>query len=666
MRKVFALFIVVLAATAAQAQVSLCPIFSNNMVLQQNSEHAPIWGTSRAGKVVKITTSWDNQTYVAKADANGKWRTSMTTPAAGGPYTITISDGSKKKTILDNVMIGEVWLCSGQSNMEMPVEGWGRVKDYLAEERDADNYPDIRMLIVDHVTSPVPQEEVSVAGDAWQVCNSTTVKDFSATAYFFGRELYQHFNVPIGLIDTSWGGTIIEAWMSREAFEGIADQEHNLKAIEDLPASPQEREELFKEQYEQWLDEAETVIATHDADSRRCTLPTYDASAWSDYPMPTLASIEGTINTVWWVRTIVDIPQAWEGKELILNLGKIDDNDVTYFNGTPVGNTVGCVYTRSYTVPAELVTAGKAVIAIRVHDTGGSSGTECEEKDFNITLAGTDEVLPLAGNWKFKTAVNTSLLPPMPPNTSNDPNVHTFLYNAMIHPFVPFAIKGAIWYQGEANVYQAYQYRDLMPMMIHDWRTKWGYDFPFLMVQLANFMQRVDHPQESAWAELREAQYKTRCTLDKVGMATIIDIGEADDIHPKNKQEVGRRLALAARHIAYEEDIAYEGPLYSGYKIKGDKIRLRFTRSTQTGLTAADGGALRGFEVAGPDHVWHAADAIVKGETVIVSAPDVPFPLAVRYAWADNPDCNLTNSTGLPASPFRTDEWEGVSFGCKR
>ncbi len=666
MRKVFILSVLLISSLALYAQVTLCPIFSDNMVLQRNTDNAPIWGEAKANKIIKITTSWDNQTYVAKSDRQGQWKTSIKTPDAGGPYTITISDGSKKKTILSNVMIGEVWLCSGQSNMEMPVEGWGKVKNYKEEEQEANNYPDIRFLLVDRNTSPIPLTDVSVAQDGWQVCNASSVAEFSATAYFFGRDLYQTYNIPIGLIDSSWGGTIIEAWMSSEAFEDIPDYKHHLEAVENLPASTEEREALFAQQYNDWLDATDKVIAKEDANATAYLSPSFDDSAWTTFHMPQIGSVNGTVNTVWWVRRVVDIPQEWEGKELILNLGKIDDNDVTYFNDTPVGNTVGCLFTRAYTIPADKVKAGKAVISIRVHDTGGMSGTDCEDKDFNIALAEGEGNLSLVGDWKFKTAVNTSALPPMPVNMSSDPNVHTFLYNAMLNPFVPYTIKGAIWYQGEANVYQAYQYRDLMPMMIHNWREKWGYEFPFFMVQLANFMQRVDVPQESAWAELREAQYLTRRTMDKVGMATIIDIGEAEDIHPKNKQEVGHRLALAARNIAYGEDVAYEGPLYNGYKIEGDKVRVFFTRSTSEGLKTADGGALTGFEIAGPDHVWHWAEAEVSDKGVLVSSPDVPFPLAVRYAWADNPACNLTNSTALPASPFRTDEWEGVSFGSKR
>ncbi len=648
------------------AQVTLCPIFSDNMVMQRETDNAPIWGRGIAGKKITIITSWDNTSYSTMVDASGKWATNVKTPTAGGPYTITISDGSKKKIVLKNVLIGEVWICSGQSNMEMPVEGWGKVNNFSAEEIDANNYKNIRLLTVKHVTSPTPLDNVPVVGDSWLVCDAQNVADFSATAYFFGRELYDVYNIPIGLINTSWGGTIIEAWMSHEAFESIPGQKHNIEAIDSLPTSVEERKNMFNNQYAEWLKEIEQIIENNDVNTASYTSADYDDSSWNNYMMPSVDTAEGTTNAIWWARKVVDIPSSWAGKKLILNLGKIDDNDITYFNGTLVGNTVGYTVERTYDVPASIVTPSKVAIAIQIHDTGGPSGIDCETNDFNIQLAGSNEKIPLAGEWKYKTSIGSSELPSIPTDTSSDPNIHTFLYNAMLHPFVPFAIRGVIWYQGEANVMEAYQYRELMPIMINDWRTKWGYDFPFLIVQLANYKKRVYVPQESVWAELREAQYKTRCDMAGVGMATIIDIGEANDIHPKNKQEVGRRLALNARNIAYNENIPFEGPLYKEYKIEGDKIQIFFSPTTDKEITSLDGGPLTGFEISGPDHVWYKAEAIVVDGGVLVSSPDVPFPLAVRYAWADNPECNLTNGTRLPASPFRTDEWERVSYGNKR
>lgn len=668
-KALFLLSSTLLLVIQSSAQVSLCPLFSDNMVMQRLTDNAPIWGESKPDRAITVTTSWDNKTYTTTSDASGHWQTAVATPAAGGPFTITISDGGKKKTVIRNVMIGEVWLCSGQSNMQMPIEGWGKVNDWATEKADADNYGDVRLLTVARTISTTPQSNFQTEGDGWQVCNAGSVAEFSATAYFFGRELYKHFGVPVGLINASWGGTIIETWMSREAFEGMPSQEHNIQAVDNLPETKEGREQLYKEQYAEWLVATDKIIERDDVNISSYASSDLDDTSWDDYYMPFVGGTDGTVNCVWWARKTVDIPQEWAGKEVVLNLGKIDDNDVTYFAGTPVGNTLGSIFPRNYVVHAQLVTGGKTTIAIRIHDTGGLSGISSAEEEFNIQLAGTDERIPLTGNWKYKTSINSSSLPPLPVNAAEEPNLHTLLYNSMINPLVPYALKGAIWYQGENNVSQSYQYRELMPMLIRDWRTKWGQDFPFLMVQLANYMHPVNHPQESAWAELREAQLLTRLHMDKTGMATIIDIGDADDIHPKNKQEVGRRLALNARANAYGERVDFEGPMYQSYTIKGDKIQIYFAPGTDHGLQARpgeSGEALKGFAIAGADHVWHVAQAQIVGRTVEVSSPEVALPIAVRYAWADNPECNLTNDTSLPASPFRTDDWQGLTYGNER
>ncbi len=659
------LTVVLLWAVTVKARVDLCPVFSDNMVMQQMTSNAPIWGESEPGKTITVVTSWDNAKYTTEADSEGHWKTAVRTPSAGGPYTITISDGAAK-TVLDNVMIGEVWICSGQSNMEMPVEGWGHVKDWQREKADADNYPNIRLLLASHVASSQLKDNLAVENGGWQECGAETVADFSACAYFFGRELHSSLGVPVGLIDTSWGGTIVEAWMSADAFDGVPGMEDNLRLGAQMPETEEDRHAFYVDRYNQWLKDLDRSDPGF-ADGRPVyAAADYDDSGWTACQMPYLGDMPGTINHMWWVRTTVDIPQEWEGRELLLSLGTIDDNDVTFFNGVPVGNTVTCVIDRNYTIPSELVKAGKASVAIRVHDTGGLSGITCDADGFCLSLKDGSERIPLAGEWRYKTVKRTGELPVQPSDINKFPNLHTVLYNSMINPIVPFAVKGAIWYQGEENASQAYQYRQMLPMMIDNWRRKWGYDFPFYVVQLANYLQRQSEPQESEWAELREAQLMTRLHMDKVGMATIIDIGDAGDIHPKNKQEVGRRLALCARATAYGENVGFEGPLYEGYRIRGEKIEVRFTPETSRGLTTSDGEAPKGFAVAGADHVWHWADARIEGGVVEVSSQEVRFPIAVRYAWADNPECNLTNDTGLPASPFRTDDWQGLTYGNRR
>ena len=345
-----------------------------------------------------------------------------------------------------------------------------------------------------------------------------------------------------------------------------------------------------------------------------------------------------------------------------MNVGVIDDNDFTYFNGVQVGHTEGWMAPRSYKVPKELVKGGKAVIAVRVMDTGGTGGINGSPESISLHRSQSDAI-PLAGDWKYQVSLNIKDIPQMPVNTANEPNIPGFLFNAMLNPLIPYSIKGAIWYQGEANTGQAYLYRELMPLMITDWRNRWGTDFPFYMVQLASFTAQQTAPVDATWAELREAQTRT-LHLENTGMAVTIDIGDAFDIHPKNKQEVGRRLALAARAQTYGEKIPYSGPMYDTYQMEGNKIRIYF-KHTDGGLKTANNEIIKGFTIAGVDHKFHWADAVIEGNTIVVSSPAVAFPVAVRYAWADNPICNLYNGANLPASPFRTDDWPGITAGNK-
>lgn len=652
------------------AQVKLCPVFSSNMVMQQKTDNAPIWGEAKPGKKISITTSWDNQTVTCMADAEGKWKTAVKTPSAGGPYTITIAEG-KKKTVLENVLIGEVWVCSGQSNMEMPIEGWGRVMNFEQEKVEANNYPNIRFLSAKHVTSATPLTDLAVENDGWEVCNSESVREFSSTAYFFGRNLHQTMNIPIGLIDTSWGGTLIEAWTSLDALSTLPDQAENVRRVREIPASAEEAAVKYEKDMAEWS--AMTMQRDRGFENGKpvYALPSTDVSYWKDLKLPgdvdkyntELASMDG----FWWARTTIDIPASMAGKDLQLQLGRIDDNDITYFNGTEIGSSAGFLLPRIYTIPANLVKEGKNTLAVRIHDTGGGTGITIDNNGFKLIDPQSNTEMALPEDWKYSVSLTYGGNLPMPPaNLQGNPNVHSVLFNAMLNPIIPYTIKGAIWYQGESNAGEAYQYRDLMPLMIKDWRNRWGYEFPFYMVQLANYMQRQPEPKESSWAELREAQLLTAQHLENTGMATIIDIGEANDIHPKNKQEVGRRLALLARANTYGEKVVCMGPQYRDYRIENGKLRIMFNRWTSNGMKTSDGQKVKGFAIAGMDRKWHWADAVIENGTVVLSSPDVPFPVAARYAWGDNPECNLVGETGLPASPFRTDDWQGITYGKKR
>lgn len=654
MKKIITAIMLLSCTICIDAKVKLLPLFSDNMVLQQNT-NVPIWGESNPKAVVTVISSWDKKKYQTTTGENGKWSLYLTTPKAGGPYKITIDDG--QPTTLSNVMIGEVWLCSGQSNMEMSV---GQVKNKEMEIANANKFPNIRLFHVQNATSTKEQSYLNAVNDGWEVCSSDIIERFSACAYFFGRELNKDLNVPIGLIETCWGGTVAEAWTSAGALQYMPDFKPTVDNLSMLPESNEERAQLYKDQIDKWWEELRAADKGYDNGKAPWADNNMNDSDWGEIKTPGYLQQNGLggFNGIVWIRKFINIPKTWEGKELTLNLGPIDDEDNTFFNGKEVGHTNGWMSARSYKIPSQLVKAGKAVVAIRITDGGGNGGCWGGADNFNLECNG--EKIDLAGNWKYKIAVDIRRFTPMPMNTANNPNIPSVLYNAMLKPLIPYAIKGAIWYQGESNAPLAYQYRELLPVMISDWREKWGYDFPFYIVQLANYMPKKNEPAESTWAELREAQMMST-RLKNTGLACIIDIGETDDIHPKNKQEVGRRLALVAKAKDYGRKITYEGPTLMNYEVSGNKVRINF-RGTDGGLKTGDGKAARSFQIAGPDHKFVWAEARIEGNSVVVSSPNVKYPVAVRYGWADNPDCNLYNGAGLPAVPFRTDDWKGITM----
>lgn len=639
-----------------QSKILLPSVFSDNMVLQQKTNVA-VWGKATAGKAVKITVSWNKINYGAIADASGNWKIKVATPGYGGPYSITISDG--ELLVLNNVLIGDVWICSGQSNMEMPLAGWGKILNSEKEIAEA-KYPNIRLLQADHITSNFPINDAKVANGGWQECSPKYVAEFSSTAYFFAREVYEKTKIPIGLIHTSWGGTIAEAWTSAESLKKMADFSAAVDKIQKSAKNPSTVS--YEEKLQNWIKMTTEKDSGYQAGEAKWALA--ETTNWKSMTLSTLwedAALKNFDGIVWFTKK-VNIPENWKTSGVKLNLGTIDDNDITFVNGVKVGETVGYNVGRTYAIPANLLKTGENTITVRVFDSGGGGGIYGDAKDLSLTN-NTTERISLAGDWKYKVGVDFKNVEAKP-YEENGPNRPTVLYNAMIHPYLQFSIKGAIWYQGESNADRAYQYRELFPTMIKDWRQKWGQgDFPFYFVQLANFMQIDRAPVESAWAELREAQQKT-LILPNTGMATIIDIGDAKDIHPKNKQEVGRRLALIALAKTYGQKINYSGPVYQSNKVEGKQIRLTFG-NTENGLKAADGAALNGFAIAGADKKFYWAKASIQGNQIIVSSDQVANPVAVRYAWGNNPVCNLVSNDGLPASPFRTDTWQGLTFAKK-
>ncbi|MBN2423538.1 MAG: hypothetical protein JXR46_07565 [Calditrichaceae bacterium] len=633
-------------------------LFSDHMVLQQDMP-IPVWGTADPNGIV--TVIFMDQKAETISDKKGKWMVKLKPVKAGGPFQMNII--GKDTLLIDDILVGEVWLGSGQSNMEMPLAGWGRVLNFEQEIQNAD-YPQIRLFQVQRSIAVQPVTDIPAEG--WQVCSPQTIAEFSATAYFFGRELHKQLNIPIGLIHSSWGGTIIEAWMSEESLQGYPEFSktiQKLRQIDSLLRVNKQNEEPAN--YEEIMAVWQKEIIEKDRGLKngkaQWASPELQDGDWPEMELPTTwenAGLPGLDGIVWF-RKEINIPSSWAGKELTLCLSAVDDIDSTYFNGEVIGGTFDWDDPREYKVPASLVQSGRNVIAVRVQDNQGGGGIWGKADLLKIKLA-AKEPISLVGKWKYNVGLDWNELEYLPVNPNN-PNLPTLLSNGMLDPLIPYAIRGAIWYQGESNDGRAYQYRSLFKDMIRDWRKRWEQgDFPFMFVQLANYMQTSKEPAEHTWAELREAQLMA-LTEPNTGMAVTIDIGDALDIHPKNKQEVGRRLALNALHSVYGLDLVPCGPIYKSMKINGDKIYLNFDYIAE-GLLAKDKNKLVGFAIAGENRQFLWAQAEIKDNQVVVWNNTIKNPVAVRYGWDANPVCNLYNSAGLPASPFRTDDWPGITW----
>lgn len=650
MKKIIVLYLLCLTCSIAHAKVILPSYFTDNMVLQQNTE-VTFHGKAAPGKTLRITTGWNDEVYLTHVENDGSWRLSIPTPVAGGPYELIFSDG--RKLLLQNVMVGEVWFCSGQSNMEMPVAGWGKVMNYEQEIAAAD-YPSIRLFQVKKNTSVSPLDQVESTMGGWQECSPVTVLDLSSVAYFYARTLWKELNIPIGVIDCTWGGTPAEAWTSYETLKKVLGFRKETAMMEQTGFNHGRIEQAYKKERTEW----EALVAKEDkgmeGDKPSWATPSLSEEGWQTINLPGYWEERGLKNFdgIVWFRYTLEIPAKWAGKTLRLRLGMIDDEDITYFNGTEIARGAGYMTPRTYTIPAELVKAGKATLTIRVSDFGGEGGIHGKAEELYVEADGKQ--ISLAGDWSYRIGLSLKGFTPAPVSPTQSSSYPTVLFNAMVKPWTHFPIKGVIWYQGEANVGRAGQYGDLFPALIADWRQQWKKQFPFYFVQLSNFLESKEVQPDSEWAALREAQTKA-LHLNNTGMATTIDIGLAHDIHPKNKQEVGRRLAVIALARNYGKDLSFSGPVFSDYSIKGDRVTIGFNYAEEGFLIK--GGTLKGFTIAGPDRVFYPATAVVENGKIVVSAPQVDIPLAVRYAWADNPDCNLYGKNGLPTPPFRTDNW---------
>lgn len=650
MRKTFLSAAFLLCALMAQAKITLPSVYTNNMVLQQKST-LKIHGRANPDSEVTLQTGWSRTAISTKSDKRGHWYMEVATPKAGGPYTLLFSDG--EDTTLENVMVGEVWLGSGQSNMEMPLAGWGKVFNYEEEIANA-NYPQIRLFQVKKVVDLKQRDcfslEYNMGG--WQECSPTTVPNFSALCYFYACRLWDELKVPIGVIDDDWGGTPAQAWISAEALGRVMGFQEEMAWMDKMGSKL--TEEVARREKE-W-NEAFTTRDIGLTAARPWYKPETNDKNWDSMDLPAswqngpLRSFDGVV----WFRKTIDVPQSSAGKDLQLSLGPVDDLDITYFNGEKIGETSGHVQNRLYTVPGKLVKAGRNVITVRVTDMSGDGGFVGKADQMHYAIAG--EKTTLSGEWKYSIGLDISRMEARPrPVNSHHPSV---LYNAMINPLIDFPIRGVIWYQGCSNVPAALQHESLFQTLIHEWREKWQQpDMPFYFAQLANYLAPKDVQPESQWALLRETQERA-LVMHNTGMACNIDIGDAYDIHPKSKRELGRRMAAIALHKTYgKKNIIYTAPIYKGYQVVGDEVHIEFDYPEGSEPFIQDDN-LPGFIIAGPDHKWYVASAKTEGDKVIVRSNKVKHPIAVRYGWADNPTCTLRTESNFPVTPFRTDNWQ--------
>jgi len=609
--------------------------FQDHMVLQQRSRPA-IWGTAAAGVKVRVDGSW-GESAESTAGPDGRWMARIKTPAAGGPFTLTVKGGGTIE--MEDVLIGEVWLCSGQSNMEMTVQkGYPPPLPNQEQEIATANYPQIRMFNVTKAMTPAPQ---SACGGEWLVCSPKTVGSFSAAGYFFARELHQRLKVPIGMIHPSWGGTPVEFWMSEAGMRAIPEMGSRLEEY---------RGQLnrYDEANERRQSEMEAKVKLTDSWGSS----NYDDSAWakeSSSPAAWGAGVLKDLDGYVWYRADFDIEDPTQGGTL--NLGRVDDADETFINGKRVGGVYEWSISRTYTIPKEVLKKGRNVLAVRVRDDQGEGGLVDGSKISVSTLG----VANLVGNWRWKIALDMKDYPrPPAPQASR----WSILYNGMIAPVAPYGIRGFLWYQGEANVGRAYQYRKSFPGMIKDWRKAFGGELPFYFVQIAPFSGYPDEPA----AELREAQFMT-LGLPKTGMVVTTDIaGDVRDIHPIDKQSVGKRLALLALHNEYGQGDVPNGPLLKSSRIDGNRIICEFRFGD--GLRF-DGGQPASFMIAGEDGKFVPASAKIENGKLVAWNEHVLAPKALRYGWGAAVIGNLANGAGLPASPFRTDDWPAATKDAK-
>ncbi|WP_458232349.1 sialate O-acetylesterase [Roseateles sp. P5_E8] len=643
-KKTSALLLALLAATA-QADVRLAEVFGEHMVLQRDRP-LNIWGQATPGKTLSIELGGRSGT--ARVGADGRWRVQLAPLPAGGPHRLVVK--GDQTVALNDVLIGDVWLLGGQSNMEWPLAQTDTGPQEVASPQNAQ----LRHLRVPLRASVQPETDIAPA--PWVVAEPGRVAEFSAVGYHFARQMQAVQGVPIGLINTAWGGSMLETWMSRDA--ALRDPDL-APAVRALPADNAAFTAAL----------GQRMLPRIAAWQKGLPLDGADASGWSaaadiDADWPTLkapgnwegqglADVDGVV----WMRKRVELKPAQAAGAAELHLAKVDDCDEVWVNGQKVGGQCGWEQARHYTLPAGLLRAGANWIAVRVTDTGGGGGIYGDAADLRLdTTAGA---VSLVGPWRARVE---TLVVAGGPVANNAPALG---HNGLVAPLQGLSVRGVLWYQGEENSGRAAAYADGFKRLIQDWRNQFGdAKLPFLFVQLASWRPMAENrPDGNGWAELRASQ-AAALALPHTGMATAIDVGDAIDIHPRNKRTVGQRLAALAMHELGLRTAPATGPRLTGHQSKGGEFELRFDTTAGGLRTARTGEPLRGFYLAGADQRWVPAEARFDGDRIVLRSAAVPSPVAARYAWVNNAsEANVIGGDGLPLPPLRTDDWPLESAG---
>ena len=621
--------------------ISLSPLFSDNMIFQRDVP-TRIFGKGVPDK--KLIIIVDDNDFIITINDSGDWETNLIIFPAVGPYSLQLI--FQKEIIIKNIVVGDVFLCSGQSNMEMQLDGWGRVNNFREEITNAE-YPNIRLFKVNQNVNLNEQENIQSSG--WKECRPESVTDFSAVAYFFAKNLIKEIDVPIGLIQSTWSGSPIEAWMSEESLSVIKKNSSILNDLQNKAKSEKKLKDKFLMDYREW----ESKIFAKETFVENGSLDINNNENWIHVDLPYMwqeneySDFNGSV----WFRKTIQIPDEVRN-DLYVNLGPIKDQYTLWFNGNLIKEVSPIEFIREHKIPAKLVkTENEIVVRVFAEMYGGGFWGERDEIKINSS---NGYYQLISDDWLAAKGVDIDKIEAKPKNPV-DIDVPTVLYNAMIYPLKNFNIKGFFWYQGESNVFDPVKYEEYFKLMIKDWREKFGSnDLPFIFIQLANYVDLNDESNES-WAKLREAQ-ESVLSLPNTGMVCTIDVGELDDIHPSNKQDVGKRAALIAQKLIYKQAVISEGPRLKDFIIVEDRAIVEM-KITDDNLFTKDGLSVREFYLSGNDRKFYNADVIIDNNRLVISNKKIKNPVAVRYAWTNNPDCNLTDNSNLPALPFRTDNW---------